>query len=271
MKKIIKVLAVLMAVVLIGAILFIANAFVGNPISKMIVSANSKKYIEEQYPNMDYYITRVSYSFKTGGYYAYVKSKSSEDTNFSVSYSSLGKVGYDNYESRVADGFNTWDRINHQYGVETSVILDELPYESDICYARIESGDKGEGLINFGLDMASLELDKNYDLKDMGAKYGKVTIYVCDKEVSEEKAAEILMYIKKAFEKEDESFYAIDLALREPRDADTGKFDGEEIRVECFLWESIAEDSIAGELQKAIEATKKYYKEMDEEKSVGKG
>ena len=46
-KKTLKICAALLAFALIAFVLVFASAFMGNPLSKLIVSINSKNYIEK--------------------------------------------------------------------------------------------------------------------------------------------------------------------------------------------------------------------------------
>ena len=264
MKKTIKMIAILVAFLLVAGILFIANAFVGNPVSKIIVNNNAKKYISQTYPNTDYYIDRVGYDFKTGGYYVNIKSPSSKDTYFSVNYNLWGKVGYDNYSSRVRDGFNTWNRVNSEYRDVVDEIIENLPYESDINYGEIQPLDKGDDILQFGLDMAKLELDKEYDIKEIGSKHGKVVLYVYLDEITIEKASEVLLEVKKQFDAKNQSFYAIDLVLRQPQNKDIKDWqDTESIRIECFLSSDIEEKGLTDKIQKNIIETEKYNEELE--------
>ena len=267
MKKLIKIIAVMVAVLLTVGLLVVANGFVGNPISKLIVTHEAKEYLEETYPDTDYYIDSVAYSFKTGGYYAHVKSHSSEDTYFSVDYSLFGEMKYDNFTSRVTDGFNTWNRINHEYNEITDNILKQLPYELDMAYGAIKMYHKGEGRLDFGLDIANLELDKQYNLTELGKSYGKVTLYVYDEEVTSEKASEILLAVKNLFNEANQSFYAIDLVLRLPQNEEIKDWQDENtIRIEEILSKNLVEGRVLEEVERVILETETYYHEMDDAK-----
>ena len=264
MKKTVKIIAIIVSVLLIAGLLFIANAFVGNPVSKMIVINNAKEYVETNYKETDYYVNRVGYDFKTGRYYANIKSPSSADTYFSVSFDMLGNLGRDSFPTRVADGFNTWDRINSEYRAVTDEIIENLPYKSDINYGEIQTLDKGNNIINFGLDMSSLELDKVYDIKELGSKYGKVILYIYVDEITAEKASEVLLEVKNQFYEKNQAFYAIDLVLRLPKNEDVKDWqDTEKIKLECFLYSDITEKNLIENVKASIIATERYYEEMD--------
>ena len=52
MKKSVKILAAVTAFILIGGILWFANGFLGNPISKALANNTAKKYIAKNYSDM---------------------------------------------------------------------------------------------------------------------------------------------------------------------------------------------------------------------------
>ena len=88
-KRILKISAFCLAIVLIFGVCWFANGLVGNPVSKMMAGSAAKKYLETNYPNTDYEVQEVSYSFKDGGYYAHVVTPSSMDGNFTLRISML--------------------------------------------------------------------------------------------------------------------------------------------------------------------------------------
>lgn len=47
-----KILAGVVAIALIGGILYISNAFVGNPISAMMANKAIEKYVDENYSSL---------------------------------------------------------------------------------------------------------------------------------------------------------------------------------------------------------------------------
>ncbi|MFI3200551.1 MAG: hypothetical protein R3Y54_03355 [Eubacteriales bacterium] len=64
MKKYLKIGAILLAFVIIGLVLYFANAVVGNPVSKYLVNKNAKVYIEETYSDLDLIVEDAFYDFK---------------------------------------------------------------------------------------------------------------------------------------------------------------------------------------------------------------
>ncbi|WP_406242070.1 hypothetical protein ACF3M2_14305 [Tissierella carlieri] len=128
-NKILKILAGLIAIILIGGILFITNAFVGNPISARIADETIKQYIKDNYSYLDLELEKPIYNFKDGSYVMNVRSKSSIDTKFGIHYRN-GSISYDSYEMRVLGMFNTLDRLSDEYSAVAKKIIDkELEYE----------------------------------------------------------------------------------------------------------------------------------------------
>ena len=66
-KKVWKILALVVAIALIAGIAWVANGLNGNPISKMLAKKGANAYLEEHFPNTDYYIEDLGFSFKFTG------------------------------------------------------------------------------------------------------------------------------------------------------------------------------------------------------------
>ncbi len=270
MKKIIKIIAGITAIILIGILLFVANGMVGNPVSKTLAKQSASKYIQKNYPNLDLTIERVNYNFKTGSYYALVKSQTSIDTHFDLDISMTGKILYDSYESHVLSGWNTWQRIDSEYRTMVDKVLTspDFPYDSHIDFGSIEikEADREIGPIRpvYGLVLEDLELDKDYDVKELAKTAGHITIYIESEEVTIKKASEILMNLKEIFDKADIPFYAISFVLEKPRKEDgSPNEDREEIGVNHFLYSDIYEEGLEERVTKAYMELKEYYEKED--------
>lgn len=97
-KKVLKIIAFIIAIALILGICWVANGLNGNPISKMLAKKAANEYLEANFPDTDYYIEELGFSFKFTGYYAHVRSESSMDTQFTLEIDMLGNVFYDTYD-----------------------------------------------------------------------------------------------------------------------------------------------------------------------------
>ncbi len=155
-KSILKVLAGTVALVLISGMLFITNAFVGNPLSAMFANKAIQQYVGQNYTFLDLEIEKATYDFKNQGYRAIAKSETSVDTKFAIYYSD-GKVQRDDYQLYVVEKFNTLDRLTSEYTlIAKTIIADELGYENNATYV-IHDKNLSENLGEI------LELDMKFD------------------------------------------------------------------------------------------------------------
>lgn len=272
MKKRTKVIAGISAFILIGVILWIGNGFVGNPISKFLANRSAKIYIEETYPEIELERDKATYSFKTGGYHVFIKSPTSIDTHFSLDITPTGDIRWDSYESYVLGKFNTWSRINSDYRKMVDSIFDsaDFPYKSDINFGDLKLKEKdmyrgfGE---SYGLSLEELELDKIYDIKELGEKSGNIVLYIEDEEINVERASEILIHIKAIFYEKDVPFYAIDFTLEEPKTDDKIRYeDRKRFNVGEFLYSDIYQDGLVERLEKSAKDLEEYYEKEDSKK-----
>lgn len=273
MKKSVKVLAGITAFVLIGGILWFANSLVGNPVSKALSNNTAKKYVSKNYSDMELQISDVYYSFKDGYYHADIKSLTSKDTYFSIRLSSLGKVEYDSYEYNVVKKFNTYRRLDEEYNSKLKNIFEDkaFPYGSDISFGELK-GMPLEDLDSkysefgpvYGINLDELELDKNYDINEMGKEYGHIVFYAQDEDISIKRASEILLDIKNILDKNNISFYAIDFTLEKHGEEDEKVNTNEKsIIIEEFLYEDIYEEGLENRMKKASDKLQEHYKEQD--------
>lgn len=272
MKKTTKIISGLIAFVLIGEILLFANGLVGNPISKFLANRGAGKYIEETYPNMELETDKATFNFKTGGYSVFVKSPNSIDTHFSLSISLTGDIVWDSYESYVLDKFNTWDRVNMEYRkmVDNIFESDDFPYRSNIDYGNLKLKEKEShepfGPI-YGVSLEELELDKIYDIKELGKTSGQIVLYIEDEKINVERASEILLHVKDIFEEKDVPFYAIDFSLEEPKTEEKKPYHERKIfQVRDFLYTDIYEKDLIERLEKASDDLADYYEKEDAKK-----
>lgn len=278
-KKILKIGAFILAIVLIIGVGLFANSLVGNPISKAIAKNTAEKYIKENYGNTDCKLESISYSFKDEYYHAHVSSESSIDTHFSLLINGLGQLKYDNYESSVTNGWNTAQRIGMDYRKVADEILKskQLPYNMFIAYGELifthwdaETEENGVHHIpSYALITDELTLDGYYNVNKLGADAGKITVYIADSMVSVERMSEILLDIRMCFDDAGVGFHAIDCVLEYPRDENGFAEDGR-IEVMDFLYSDIYEEGLTDRIEESNKAAMEYYNDQDLEKYVEK-
>lgn len=258
-----KIGAAILAFILIGGILFMANGLIGNPISKMMASRTSKKYVDRQYKDMDLQVEDPVYNFKDGRYYVDVKSNRSVDTYFQLYYTWSGKLDYDSYEDAVLSKWNTWQRIDSEYRklVDSKIEGKMDLKERDFIFAELL--DKND---NF----SHLEIDEVYDIREMAKTLGGVTVHLEREDRDAKIMADTLFQIKKIFDKEEIPFYHIDIDINEPRREDNEKQDNpaeeEYLMIREFLYKDIYLQGLEKRIDENIEQTKVFYEVEDSEK-----
>lgn len=209
-KKTYRFWANSMGILLIIGLCLFANALVGNPISKAIVTKQAKVYLEKNYNEKEFKLKKVSYNFKDGNYFAHMERPNSMDLNFTVSLDMFGNIVYDDYAFRIEGGSNTQDRLWKEYRELTdSLLLNwKFPYHGEIIF-----GD---------LDFSNLDIefipDKIYDVRELGKEAGTLVLYIEDPVVTKERANEIMQDIKKQFDEAGIPFRYMDFTLEYPRD-----------------------------------------------------
>ena len=220
-------------------------------------------------PDEDFEIEDVAYDFKTGNYYVQVMSPSSGDSSFTIYAGTNGKIGYDTYEDAVLQKWNTANRINNEYWNTTKALLEseKFPYNQHIAFGNIEFADSdtpvGADVPKYAISTSELELDGVYDINEMGAKAGHLTIYIYDDDVSIERLSEILLGIRKLFDEKNVSFYVIDCILEYPRPEDDGPWKEGRVEVMSFLYDDIYEYGLNERVNESNEKAKAYYEAMD--------
>lgn len=189
MKNKKKIVFKIVGIGLILVVLFFANAFWGNPISKALANKSSKEYIEQNYNNLNLEKEKVFYSFKDGNYHVFVQSKDSIDTNFDIQIDSFGNVIRDSYSSI---DFNTWRRLDLETREKVSPIFSsQLDY--DIENLRV-------GLSGNSMD-ENLKLDMRLDIYNPPIPY-EIYVGIYTDDLTYEKIGQIALDIEEIMNKE---------------------------------------------------------------------
>lgn len=277
-KKIMKIAALIIALALIVGVCIFANSLVGNPISKMLATNTAKQYIKENHPDMDYQLDGVTFNFKFVCYNAYFTSPSSPDSSFTLMLGMDGGIVHDYYEGQVVNRENTARRLENEYRAAVSKVLDNpaLPYDCHIGYGGLqfitEEFKNEPGVPAYALITNELELDGIYDVNELGAKAGKLTLYVYDDTVTVERLAEIILDIKGMLDDAGVRFYVMDCVLEYPK-PESGEWKQGRVEVMDFLCSDIYEEGLAERVQASNDAAEDYYDEMDaikKEEELGK-
>ena len=271
-KRILKIAAFVFAIALIVGVCVFANGLVGNPISKAVATKTAEKHLEENFADKDFEIERVTFSFKDGYYHAFIYSPSSIDSSFTLMIDMWGKLRYDTYVDRVLSGGNTADRISRDYRAVVDKVLDSqaFPYNEHIGYGDFDFYPRVHleeySVPDYALITEDLTPDAFYDVNELGAKHGKLTIYIDDDTVSYERLAEILLDIRRIFDDSGVKFYVIDCVLEYQKNEDSSKKQEGRVEVREFLYADIYEEGMVERVKASDEAAKAYYAEQDAEK-----
>lgn len=114
----------------------------------------------------------------------------------------------------------------------------------------------------YALITNELELDGIYDVNELGAKAGKLTIYVYDDTVTVERLAEIILDIKGMLDDAGVRFYVMDCVLEYPK-PESGEWKQGRVEVMDFLSSDIYEEGFVDRVQASNDAAGDYYNEMD--------
>ncbi len=271
-KRIWKIAALVAALALTLGLLWIGESLVGNPISKQLAQKTAQKHLETVYPGTDFVLEEVEYSFKDGGYYAHVNSPSSEDSTFTLAFNHWGKFRWDSYEDRVVHRENTAQRVDMEYRQLAEQALSQMEsYDPDgIQYGTLEL-DRKEALENgdcrpYSMAFENLELDRVYDVGELGAQCGTLVFYVDTDNITPEYTAQLMLELRQAMDQAGVGFRGLDLVLREPP-KEKGPRDME-LHVEAFPYEDIYEEGLEKRIMEAHTRLEEKYAELDGEKAA---
>ncbi len=248
-KKIIKIVSVVVAVILFAGICVFINALTGNPISKHVATNTAEKHLEEKYSDKDFEIERVAYDFKDSYYHAFIVSPSSADSHFSLLIDMWGNLCSDSYEDNVLTGWNTSCRISDEYEVKVDSVFDSpsFPYNENIGFGEIAFVSRE--YINdpytpdYAIIIDDLTVDGVYNVNEIAAEAGKLTVYIEDENHTYEHLAEVLLNVRKRFDGAGINFHAIDLVLEYPKNED-GTMKKGSVEVRDFLYSDIYEEGL---------------------------
>ncbi len=266
-----KRLALIVALALFVGVCVFANSLIGNPISSMLAKIAAEDYLEEHFSETDYYVERMGFDFKSVNYYAHIRSDSSMDTQFTLYIDYWGNVTRDTYVS-VLDKYTTASRLQQEYRELTKYFLDTLPppFQPNSGYGRlmiyqqeeIENPEDHPYVSEYTIVQDDLILDKEYDIRALGAQSGHLSIHLDSDTLSLEFAADAMLTIREEFDKANIPFRTLDFMLRYPMPEDGPRPD-EVIWVEGFPYEAIYEEGLVERIKIADQQRQAYYDALD--------
>lgn len=186
-------------------VLFVVNAFFGNPVSKYLADRSANKVITERYGVLDLSREKVIYSLKDGDYIVFLEDKNSVDSQFALHFDSFGRLTWDSYDDRIFNTMMRFDRIVSQYGRSLEKQYD-FPYT--ITLSSWDKEDPAE----------YLKVDQPVDVKHLPYKL-QAQAYGVGKDATAEEAMTILKRLQEIMDAEglDVVDYAINLVPEKSR------------------------------------------------------
>ena len=219
-KKIFRIGAFMLAILLSVGVLLFSNSLVGNPISALMARRTAENHVELHYGDKGCYVEGVRYDFKLGCYRAGVSTPGSIDGDFSLSISFLGKLLNDSYESKVQNGGNAQNRLYFEYREHFDKVIDSpvYPYSVSLGYAELEFGrtQDVDSEVYIEYPVFEPENDRFYDVGELGKTNGNIVLVIDDDMVTAEKAAEILLKTKELLDDAGVGFYSVSFVLQYP-------------------------------------------------------
>ncbi|MBR2459990.1 MAG: hypothetical protein IKB34_02000, partial [Clostridia bacterium] len=127
---------------------------VGGMADKEAALQTAENHLRDNYADMDYEITEITYDWRMGSFYASVYSPSNIDGAFVIRLSGRGKLIEDTYDSMVEGRYNITHRLMYEYGDKVDAVFEseDFPYTVSIGYGALEFGgnfvkDRNDGVI----------------------------------------------------------------------------------------------------------------------------
>lgn len=186
-------------------VLFVANAFFGNPVSKYLADRGANKVITERYSGLDLSREKVIYNLKDGDYIVFLEDKNSVDSQFTLHFDSFGRLTWDSYDDRISNTVMRFDRIVSQYGRSLEKQYD-YPYTITLSSWDKEDPEK------------YLKVDQPVDVKHLPYKL-QAQAYGVGKDATAEEAMAVLKGLQEIMDAEglDVVDYAVNLVPEKSR------------------------------------------------------
>lgn len=186
-------------------VLFVANAFFGNPVSKYLADRGANKVITERYSGLDLFREKVIYNLKDGDYIVFLEDKNSVDSQFTLHFDSFGRLRWDSYDDRISNTVMRFDRIVSQYGRSLEKQYD-FPYTITLSSWDKEDPEK------------YLKVDQPVDVKHLPYKL-QAQAYGVGKDATAEEAMAVLKGLQEIMDAEGLEVieYAINLVPEKSR------------------------------------------------------
>lgn len=257
----------LLALASCAALLYGIDRFAGNPISRAAVQIHSRQYLQEEYPDLKLEMGEIYYDWYSGGHYEIdVTSPVSPDTVFILCYDRLGRLTLDSYDSYVASGISTLNRLETANQELMRGMKEMLEEELGITVNFSLASDWAsvyDGVIDYPfwpehrIIVSELIVDGEYDGWAMTEWYG-VADFSGEGEVSEEAICRILRELQELVEWSGVGVDTVNVHLYNDR--------GEDIKIAGFSYWDIGTENMEQLIHEAVLAWEAF--EIEYEKAI---
>lgn len=144
----------------------------------------------------------------------------------------------------VLSGSNTLERVEDAYNqlVNKTIEKNDVDFVYSSIWGRyISSWDDSDELF---LNPEDLQLDKEYDVRDLGTKHGLIAIYAHDEEIEYETVEQIMLQVKEIIDDADIPFLKMSVTLREPLNNEGNTVGNDRMEFYGVPYEKIEEDGL---------------------------
>lgn len=190
-------------------------------VANEIIDPKAEAYISQAYPDNDFILDDAYYVFKDNCYRVNVRSRSSQDTHFSLDFDYQSyELVYDGYEISALGGANTRGRVESDYArlIDDcfSNVTSSYHVKSEFCVYSENTSVTGYFSPN-GLDSKTLILDKDYDAAELGSAYGYLTLTAVlpKEEVNIHSSLDILKEVDQLLTERNIGYYLIEITIED--------------------------------------------------------
>lgn len=188
-------------------------------IADTVIDPKAAEYIQQNYPEHDFELEEAYYAFKDNAFVVKVRSRSSQDTHFALTYDSQTyRLQTDNYERMVLGGINTRARLTGEYDALIREALGGIPepYSLEAGFCEYSEGTGSAPMFSpRGLKTDTLEVDGVYDVAAMGSEYGYLEICLIEQEenIHIQGALDYLLEIDRILTEKGIGYYVLELRM----------------------------------------------------------
>lgn len=244
-----SILWALTAVVVICVLTLLAMAIWGSPIDHVRATRTARQYLKDNLPNTDY-VVKVGYNFPYDYYIAHLTSPSNPEGDFLLSIRTDGTLMSSTYEQDVLNAGNIRNDLWKEYyylcmDVLTPDVMKELSLDMALAdLALAESAAQG--------DFGTLMPGGSYDVREMGARVGRLSCRIRVETPSPEVLAQGLLDVRQRMDEAGVPFATINFTVSPPRNPN-GVPDPGDIAIKDFPYTDIYPEDLLIRVQAAID------------------